>query len=139
MHAPFSPPNRRSGQLSAGAGRGELPLWAVLVVATGVLALGLRGSTAAVPTEPVEPPVNGSVASVVASTLQQALDELGDDFKIVVTMFYFEELSYKQIAEELAIPIGTVMSRLCRARRALRELLEPVAWEAPETRLRSVK
>lgn len=41
MYAPFSPPPRRPGQLSAGKGRGELPLWAVLVVASGVLALGL--------------------------------------------------------------------------------------------------
>ena len=55
--------------------------------------------------------------------LQQALDELGDDFKVVVTMFYFEELSYKQIAEELAIPIGTVMSRLARAKGRLRHAL----------------
>lgn len=46
MYAPFSPPPRRSGQLLAGHGRGELPLWAVLVVAAGVLAMGLRGSRA---------------------------------------------------------------------------------------------
>lgn len=55
--------------------------------------------------------------------LQQALDELGDDFRIVVTMFYFEELSYKEIAEELSIPMGTVMSRLARAKGRLRHAL----------------
>ena len=53
--------------------------------------------------------------------LQQALNELGDDFKVVVMMFYFEDLSYKQIAEELEIPIGTVMSRLARAKGRLRQ------------------
>ena len=55
--------------------------------------------------------------------LQLALNELADDFKLVVTMFYFEELSYKEIADELAIPIGTVMSRLARAKGRLRHAL----------------
>ncbi len=55
--------------------------------------------------------------------LQFALNELSDDSKLVVTMFYFEELSYKQIAAELDIPIGTVMSRLARAKGQLRHRL----------------
>lgn len=61
--------------------------------------------------------------------LQQALDELGDDFKVVVTMFYFEDLSYKEIAEELEIPIGTVMSRLARAKGRLRHALADASDE----------
>ena len=55
--------------------------------------------------------------------LQQGLDQLGDEFRIVVTMFYFDELSYKEIAEQLGIPIGTVMSRLARAKGRLRHAL----------------
>ncbi len=56
----------------------------------------------------------------VKSAVQAAVDELPDEFKIVVLMFYFEEQSYKEIAEELDLPIGTVMSRLSRAKVRLR-------------------
>ena len=55
--------------------------------------------------------------------LQPALDELPEEFKVVVLMYYFEECSYKQIAEELDVPIGTVMSRLSRAKSHLRAKL----------------
>ena len=68
--------------------------------------------------------------------LQQALDGLGDDFKVVVTMFYFEELSYKEIAEELDIPIGTVMSRLARAKGRLRRALADGVGETAHVRPR---
>jgi RNA polymerase sigma-70 factor (ECF subfamily) len=57
----------------------------------------------------------------------------------VVTLVDLEDCSYTEAAEVLGIPIGTVMSRLCRARRALREALEPLARDALGTRLRSVK
>jgi RNA polymerase sigma-70 factor (ECF subfamily) len=55
--------------------------------------------------------------------LQSALDELADEYKLVVVMFYFEEASYKDIATQLEIPIGTVMSRLARAKGQLRKRL----------------
>jgi RNA polymerase sigma-70 factor (ECF subfamily) len=55
--------------------------------------------------------------------LQPALDELPDEFKVVVLMFYFEQYSYKEIASALELPIGTVMSRLSRAKSHLRARL----------------
>jgi RNA polymerase sigma-70 factor (ECF subfamily) len=55
--------------------------------------------------------------------LCRALAELPDEFRVVVLMFYFEELPYQQIAEELELPIGTVMSRLSRAKGRLRRKL----------------
>jgi len=55
--------------------------------------------------------------------LQAALLDLPDEFRVVVLMFYFEELSYKEIAEQVGIPIGTVMSRLSRAKNHLRSRL----------------
>jgi RNA polymerase sigma-70 factor (ECF subfamily) len=55
--------------------------------------------------------------------LQEAIDGLGDEFKVVVLMFYFEHRSYREIAETLDIPPGTVMSRLARAKSHLRRWL----------------
>jgi RNA polymerase sigma factor (sigma-70 family) len=70
-------------------------------------------------------------AAVSPDQLQQALNQLPEKFRVVLMMFYYEELSYREIAEQLQVPIGTVMSRLARAKRTLRSrLFEPVAQEA---------
>ena len=55
--------------------------------------------------------------------LQLALDQLADEFRLPLVMFYFEDLSYKEIAEQLEVPPGTIMSRLSRAKNHLRKLL----------------
>jgi len=55
--------------------------------------------------------------------LRRALEKLPDDFREVIVLREFEELSYKQIADVVQIPLGTVMSRLARARKRLEELL----------------
>ena len=58
--------------------------------------------------------------------LQKAIDSLSPEYRAVLLMFYFEDLSYREIAEQSGIPMGTVMSRLARAKRCLREaLFEP--------------
>lgn len=56
-----------------------------------------------------------------------ALDKLPEEFRSVVLLVDVEELSYKEAAEALAVPIGTVMSRLNRARQRLRKELSVVA------------
>ena len=53
--------------------------------------------------------------------VQRAIDELPAHYREVLLLCELEEMSYQQIAEILSIPIGTVMSRLARARRAIRE------------------
>ncbi len=53
--------------------------------------------------------------------VQRAIDELPAHYREVLLLCEVEEMSYQQIAETLSIPIGTVMSRLARARRAIRE------------------
>ena len=55
--------------------------------------------------------------------LQRALDELSPNYRLVLTMFYFEDFSYREIAERLDLPMGTVMSRLARAKAYLRSIL----------------
>jgi RNA polymerase sigma-70 factor (ECF subfamily) len=52
--------------------------------------------------------------------LQQALGELPEDFRTPLLLFYFEEFSYREIAEQMQVPLGTVMSRLARAKAFLR-------------------
>lgn len=63
------------------------------------------------------------IAQVGRETVQQALADLPVPFREILLLCEVEEMSYQEIAETLAIPIGTVMSRLSRARKALRELL----------------
>ena len=81
--------------------------------------LGLPLSELDVSTLPAEPPAD----PVDSEALQSAIGTLDPDFKVVVLMFYFEEKSYREIADELGIPLGTVMSRLSRAKAHLRERL----------------
>jgi len=59
--------------------------------------------------------------------VQSALEQLPPEFRSVVLMFYFEQLSYTEIAESLSIPIGTVMSRLSRAKSQLKLCLDEIA------------
>lgn len=58
--------------------------------------------------------------------LWRAIDRLKPDFREIIIMKHFHNLSYKEIAEALNIPIGTVMSRLFNARQELRELMKEI-------------
>ena len=64
--------------------------------------------------------------------MQQALDELPEVFRTPIILYYFEDFSYRDIAEQMDLPIGTVMSRLARAKAHLRaRLLQPAAGAWP--------
>ena len=58
------------------------------------------------------------------SNIQVVIDTLDERLRVVLVKFYFDGLSYKEISELLNIPIGTVMSRIARAKVYLkREIL----------------
>jgi RNA polymerase sigma-70 factor (ECF subfamily) len=57
--------------------------------------------------------------------VRSAIDELPVHFREVLLLCDLEEMSYQEIAETLSVPIGTVMSRLSRARKSLRDRLRP--------------
>ena len=61
--------------------------------------------------------------------MKEALSALPEDFRMVVYYADVEGLPYKEIAEIMETPIGTVMSRLHRGRRQLREMLADYAAE----------
>jgi RNA polymerase sigma-70 factor, ECF subfamily len=62
--------------------------------------------------------------------VQAALDRVPVIYREVLLLCDVEEMSYQEIADTLAVPIGTVMSRLYRARKALRSALEGKVPEA---------
>jgi len=68
---------------------------------------------------------------LLVSEVRAAVDSLPEPWREIIVMRDMEDLSYAQIAAVLCCPIGTVMSRLARARGALRQLLMP---RVPEVR-----
>ena len=62
---------------------------------------------------------------VDSQTLLRILSEIADDFRAPLLLYYMEDLSYKEIAGLLALPLGTVQSRIARAKiQLLRRLNE---------------
>lgn len=55
--------------------------------------------------------------------VMKCLERVDETYRVPLSLFYTEELSYQEIAEALDIPIGTVMSRLSRGKAQLRSLL----------------
>ncbi len=68
-------------------------------------------------------PEEEALASALDEDVQKALEELPEDYRMVLLLADLEDFSYKEIAEILEIPLGTVMSRLYRARKQLEAAL----------------
>jgi RNA polymerase sigma-70 factor (ECF subfamily) len=70
-------------------------------------------------------PERRAQATELLDRVEAALSELPEHYRVVVWLRDGEELSYQEIADVLDMPIGTVRSRLARARESLRALVEP--------------
>lgn len=92
-----------------------------------------RSGLSAKMTEPLDPEgeitaESGTPESLLLARMDQelvrnALERLPVAFREVILLCDLEEMSYQEIAEAIGVPMGTVMSRLSRARKAMRELL----------------
>ncbi|WP_052417613.1 RNA polymerase sigma factor [Cellvibrio mixtus] len=83
--------------------------------------------------ETEEPAVDGEQAIHDQITLAQvdaAMDQLSDEQRSIMALVAVQGMSYKEVAETLGIPAGTVMSRLARARISLINFLNPASGPA---------
>jgi RNA polymerase sigma-70 factor (ECF subfamily) len=71
-------------------------------------------------------PENHLLSEEIAQTVQQALDDLPEDLRTAIVLRELEGLSYEEIAEAMDCPIGTVRSRIFRARDAIDKRLSPL-------------
>jgi RNA polymerase sigma-70 factor, ECF subfamily len=67
----------------------------------------------------IENPENALATDQLESVIYRAIDDLPDELKVAVTLREFEGLSYEEIAEVMECPVGTVRSRIFRARESI--------------------
>jgi RNA polymerase sigma factor (sigma-70 family) len=80
------------------------------------------------------PVISGSaVDKIDGASVLQALQEVDEVYRGPLVLFYLEDHSYREIAEILEVPLGTVMSRISRGKALLREQLEDAA--RPENKI----
>jgi RNA polymerase sigma-70 factor (ECF subfamily) len=87
------------------------------------VSVDMNDEDAILPTE-LRTPETILIERVSQEMLQQAIAELAVPYREVLLLSEAEEMSYQEIAAALAIPVGTVMSRLSRARRMVRDAVQ---------------
>lgn len=83
--------------------------------------------TAAPADKSLESDIEASDSFAFSDEIVHAFDAISNEFKSIVILADLQELSYKEIAEKLHIPLGTVMSRLFRGRQMLKKSLSAYA------------
>jgi RNA polymerase sigma-70 factor (ECF subfamily) len=84
----------------------------------------------AIPANDDDAPDAAAVQASEQARVQQAIASLPDEFREVIVLREVQDLSYREIGDIVGVPIGTVMSRLARARKRLAVLLQIDAREA---------
>lgn len=79
--------------------------------------------------EEVSEPAKRLIAQLDAEQVSAALAALPDEFREAATLYFTQDLSYQEIAQVLDVPVGTIRSRLHRARRLLQRQLWDLAEE----------
>lgn len=74
----------------------------------------------------IETPEGLALSNELASVIQCALDELPEELRVAITLREFDGLSYEEIATAMECPVGTVRSRIFRAREAIDKKLQTV-------------
>jgi RNA polymerase sigma-70 factor, ECF subfamily len=82
----------------------------------------------------VDTPERLLMTKQIGNTVNAAMDELPDELRTAVTLREIEGLSYEDIAQVMDCPIGTVRSRIFRAREAIAEKLRPLLDGSPDRR-----
>ena len=80
-------------------------------------------------TEFYNSPEREAINKTFTPEIQEALNNLSEEFRTVVVLADLNDFSYKEIAHILGCPVGTVMSRLFRGRKMMREQLVQTAFE----------
>jgi RNA polymerase sigma-70 factor, ECF subfamily len=88
------------------------------------------------PADAVQDPHKDLVNKVEREQVRVAIQHLPVEFREIIILREYEELSYQEIASLLECPIGTVMSRLARARARLRDLLSDTLQARPQEEAR---
>ena len=70
--------------------------------------------------------VDGDIGTRIDELLQQAINQLDEHYRLLVTLRYQNELSYDEIAATLNLPLGTVKTGIFRAKAQLRNALAPL-------------
>jgi len=86
-----------------------------------------------------ESPEEQNCRTATINRVREAVSGLSREHREIITLIDLEEMSYKDVAEVLGIPLGTVMSRLCRARRQLKDTLKDMDVNPPSVRIRRIK
>jgi RNA polymerase sigma-70 factor (ECF subfamily) len=135
----------RALRFSAGFSGDRPREWFLRIVRnTAYTMLKDRNVHAAAPLESISPPADSEqnperlvLRDIDIARLRTEIEALPEDFREVIVLREFEELSYEEIARIAGVPIGTVMSRLARARGRLQERLTRDDREAPDPRARA--
>lgn len=79
-------------------------------------------------------PESSMVTQEIVRTVNEAIETLPEDLRMAIVLRELEGLSYEEIAKAMACPVGTVRSRIFRAREAIAAKLKPILGQATDRR-----